>query len=190
MHILRSFMRCVRGSINRHKYHGSLESDPLLFKSKEGYNCSYFNIVRHFLRINHHAPNNAKLNHTPPPLLAQRALMTISFIDDRSFVPTVKVSARFIRVQNIWKIDFHAIFYPFRRFFVCIFVNGGIVTSLIDHRFSAFWLGRLAFVLDGRSKPRADSGPNRPLTSAGQSSGGRAAFQILMHACIALDLTV
>ena len=53
--------------------------------------------------------------------------------------------------------------------------------------FSAFWLGRLAFVPDGRSKPRADSGPNRPSVSAGQPSGGRAAFQI---PCIALDLTV
>ena len=27
-----------------------------------------------------------------------------------------------------------------------------------------------------------DSGPNRPPASAGQPSGGRAAFQILMHA--------
>ena len=55
------------------------------------------------------------------------------------------------------------------------------------HRFSAFWLGRLAFVPDGRSKPRADSGPNRPPASAGQPSGGRAAFQT---PCIALDPTV
>ena len=46
----------------------------------------------------------------------------------------------------------------------------------------AFWLGRLAFVPDGRSKPRADSGPNRPPVSVWQPSGGRAAFQILMHA--------
>ena len=50
------------------------------------------------------------------------------------------------------------------------------------YRFSAFWLGRLAFVPDGRSKPRADSGPNRPPASAGQPSGGRAAFLIPMHA--------
>ena len=34
----------------------------------------------------------------------------------------------------------------------------------------------LAFVPDGRSKPRADSGPNRPPASAGQPSGGRAAL--------------
>ena len=40
----------------------------------------------------------------------------------------------------------------------------------------AFWLGRLAFVPDGCSKPRADSGPNRPPVSAGQPSGGRAAL--------------
>ena len=40
----------------------------------------------------------------------------------------------------------------------------------------AFKLGRLAFVPDGRSKPRADSGPNRPPASAGQPSGGRAAL--------------
>ena len=42
--------------------------------------------------------------------------------------------------------------------------------------FLAFWLGRLAFEPDGRSKPRADSGPNRPPASA-----GRAAFQIRMQ---------
>ena len=36
-----------------------------------------------------------------------------------------------------------------------------------------FWLGRLAFVPDGRSKSRA--------ASAGQPSGGRAAFQTPMH---------
>ena len=46
----------------------------------------------------------------------------------------------------------------------------------------AFWLGRLAFVPDGWSKPRADSEPNRPPASAGQPSGGRAAFQIRLHA--------
>ena len=34
---------------------------------------------------------------------------------------------------------------------------------------------------DGRSKSRADSGPNRRPVSAGQPSGGRAAFQIPMH---------
>ena len=44
-------------------------------------------------------------------------------------------------------------------------------------RSPAFWLGRLAFVPDGWSKPRADSGPNRP-----PASGGRAAFQIRLHA--------
>ena len=49
-------------------------------------------------------------------------------------------------------------------------------------RFSAVWLGRLAFVPDGRSKSRADSGPNRRPASGGQPSGGRAAFQIPMHA--------
>ena len=55
------------------------------------------------------------------------------------------------------------------------------------NRFSVFWLDRLAFVPDGRSKSRADSGPNRPPASAGQPSGGQAAFQT---PCIALDLTV
>ena len=35
----------------------------------------------------------------------------------------------------------------------------------------AFWLGRLAFVPGGCSKPRAGSGPNRP-----PASGGRTAF--------------
>ena len=40
----------------------------------------------------------------------------------------------------------------------------------------AFELGRLAFVPDECSKPRADSGPNRPPASAGQPSGGRAAL--------------
>ena len=40
----------------------------------------------------------------------------------------------------------------------------------------AFWLGHLAFVPDGWSKPRADSGPNRPPASAGQPLGGRAAL--------------
>ena len=55
------------------------------------------------------------------------------------------------------------------------------------NRFSAFWLGHLTFVPDGRSKSRADSGPNRPPVSAGQPSGGQAAFQT---PCIALDLTV
>ena len=59
------------------------------------------------------------------------------------------------------------------------------------YRFSAFWLGRLAFVPDGWSKPRADSGPNRPPASAGQPSGGRAAFSDpFCTLCIALDLTV
>ena len=58
-------------------------------------------------------------------------------------------------------------------------------------RFSAFWLGCLAFVPDGWSKPRADSGPNRPPASAGQPSGGRAAFSDpFCTPCIALDLTV
>ena len=57
----------------------------------------------------------------------------------------------------------------------------------IVDRVSAFWLGRVAFVPDGRSKPRADSGPNRPPASGRQTSGGQAAFQT---PCIALDLTV
>ena len=59
------------------------------------------------------------------------------------------------------------------------------------YRSPAFWLGYLAFVLDGWSKPRADSGPNRPPASAGQLSGGRAAFSDpFCTPCIALDLTV
>ena len=44
-----------------------------------------------------------------------------------------------------------------------------------------FWLGRLAFVPDGRSKSRADSGLKRPPASVGQPLGGRAAFQTPMH---------
>ena len=55
----------------------------------------------------------------------------------------------------------------------------------------AFWLGCLAFVPDRWSKPRTDSGSNRPPTSAGQPSGGRAAFSDpFCTPCITLDLTV
>ena len=48
----------------------------------------------------------------------------------------------------------------------------------------AFWLGRPAFVPDGCSKPRADSGPNRPPLRLGNLRVGELHFCPL---CTALD---
>ena len=64
----------------------------------------------------------------------------------------------------------------------CATDEDAVDPSTVTIRSPAFWLCRLAFVPDGWSKPRVDSGPNRPPASAGQPSGGRAAFQIRLHA--------
>ena len=54
----------------------------------------------------------------------------------------------------------------------------------------AFWLGRLAFVSDGVSKPMADLWPKDPQLRFGHLRVGELLFCPLCTPCIALDLTV
>ena len=54
----------------------------------------------------------------------------------------------------------------------------------------AFWLGRLAFVSDGVSKPMADSRPKDPQPRLGHPRVGELLFRPPCTTCIALDLTV
>ena len=94
--------------------------------------CSHFNTVRNILRTNHNTSHDSSPNHNTS-LLASQAL-TISNVYDPSFaLLDPSREAWDSSVNKIFKKStFMLLSTLFRRFFTCIFIYRGVVTSLTD----------------------------------------------------------